>query len=209
VFRAVPLLRGTGVFFMGQRIGREGPGQGARETSEEKDRQISGGQSFSSEAGNNFDFAARPLVRQGFSLVTKAIDTRGHWLVKQEPESYSWEDFAKDRRTSWDGVRNYQARNNLRGMRPGDPALFYSSGESKAVVGIARVSKAAYPDPTADEPAWVSVELEAVKPLKRAVTLAEIKANPALAGVILVRHSRLSVMPLAAAEFERIVRLGG
>ena len=141
--------------------------------------------------------------------MTKAAETRGHWLVKQEPESYSWTDFVRDRRTSWDGVRNYQARNNLRGMRVGDPVLFYSSGESKAVVGIARVSKAAYPDPTAGEPAWVSVELEAVKPLKREVTLAEIKADAALAGVILVRHSRLSVMPLAAAEFERIVRLGG
>jgi predicted RNA-binding protein with PUA-like domain len=132
----------------------------------------------------------------------------GHWLVKQEPESYSWENFTKDGRTSWDGVRNYQARNNLRGMKAGDPVLFYSSGESKAVVGVAKVTKAAYPDPTADEPAWVSVELEAVRALKRPVTLSEIKADPALAGVILVRHSRLSVMPLAAPEFTRIVRLG-
>jgi predicted RNA-binding protein with PUA-like domain len=141
--------------------------------------------------------------------VTKATNTVGHWLVKQEPESYSWEDFARDGRTSWDGVRNYQARNNLRGMRAGDPVLFYSSGESKAVVGLAKVSKAAYPDPTADDPAWVSVELQAAKPLKRAVTLAEIKADPLLAGVILVRHSRLSVMPLAPAEFDRIVALAG
>jgi predicted RNA-binding protein with PUA-like domain len=141
--------------------------------------------------------------------VTKATNTVGHWLVKQEPESYSWGDFVRDGRTSWDGVRNYQARNNLRGMRAGDRVLFYSSGESKAVIGVAKVSKAAYPDPTADDPAWVSVEIEAVKPLKRPVTLAEIKADPQLAGVILVRHSRLSVMPLASAEFERIVRLAG
>ncbi len=129
--------------------------------------------------------------------------------MKQEPESYSWEDFSKDRRTSWDGVRNYQARNNLRGMAVGDPVLFYASGDSKSVVGIAKVSKAAYPDPTADDPAWISVELEAVTKLIRAVTLAEIRADPALAGVILVRHTRLSVMPLAPAEFERIVTLGG
>jgi predicted RNA-binding protein with PUA-like domain len=129
--------------------------------------------------------------------------------VKQEPESYSWESFVKDRRTSWDGVRNYQARNNLRGMAAGDPVLFYASGDSKSVVGIAKVSKAAYPDPTADDPAWISVELEAVTKLSRAVTLAEIRADPALAGVILVRHTRLSVMPLAPAEFERIVSLAG
>jgi predicted RNA-binding protein with PUA-like domain len=129
--------------------------------------------------------------------------------VKQEPESYSWEDFAKDRRTSWDGVRNYQARNNLRGMLVGDQVLFYASGDSKSVVGIAKVSRAAYPDPTADDPAWISVELEAVGKLNRPVTLAEIRADPALAGVILVRHTRLSVMPLAPAEFDHIVRLGG
>jgi predicted RNA-binding protein with PUA-like domain len=132
----------------------------------------------------------------------------GHWLVKQEPESYSWESFEVDRRTSWDGVRNYQARNNLRGMRAGDPVLFYASGDPKSVVGTARVTRAAYPDPTADDPAWVSVELEAVGRLGRPVTLAEIKADPALAGVILVRHSRLSVMPLTRAEYEHIVRMG-
>jgi predicted RNA-binding protein with PUA-like domain len=141
--------------------------------------------------------------------VTKAAKTKGHWLVKQEPESYSWEDFVKDRRTSWDGVRNYQARNNLRGMAVGDPVLFYASGGSKSVVGIAKVSKAAYPDPTADDPAWISVEIEAATKLGRAVTLAEIRADPALAGVILVRHTRLSVMPLSPAEFDRIVGLGG
>ena len=133
----------------------------------------------------------------------------GHWLVKQEPESYSWAAFQADRRTSWDGVRNYQARNNLRGMQAGDSVLYYESGDSKSVVGTARVSRAAYPDPTADDPAWVSVELEALKSLARPVTLAEIKADPSLAGVILVRHSRLSVMPLARAEYEHIVGMGG
>jgi predicted RNA-binding protein with PUA-like domain len=140
--------------------------------------------------------------------VTKAAKTRGHWLVKQEPESYSWDEFAKDRRTSWDGVRNYQARNNLRGMAAGDPVLFYASGDSKSVVGVAKVSKAGYPDPTADDPAWISVELEAVTKLSRPVTLAEIREDPALSGMILVRHTRLSVMPLAPAEFDRIVSLG-
>jgi predicted RNA-binding protein with PUA-like domain len=137
-----------------------------------------------------------------------ALAKPGHWLVKQEPESYPWETFVADGRTSWDGVRNYQARNNLRGMRAGDPVLFYASGEPKSVVGTARVSRAGYPDPTADDPAWISVELEPVKALARPVTLAAIKADPALAGVILVRHSRLSVMPLTRAEYERIVTMG-
>lgn len=128
--------------------------------------------------------------------------------MKQEPESYSWEDFARDKRTSWDGVRNYQARNSLRAMKKGDPVLFYSSGESKSVVGTARVSKGPYLDPTADDPAWVSVELEAVRPLASPVPLAAVKAEPSLSGILLVRHSRLSVMPLAAREFARIVAMG-
>ncbi len=131
------------------------------------------------------------------------------WLVKQEPESYSWAQFERDGRTSWDGVRNYQARNNLRAMHAGDRVLFYSSGAMKAVVGVARVSRACYPDPTSDEPAWVSVELEAQRALARPVTLAEIRADPLLAGVPIVRNSRLSVMPLAAADFDRIIRLEG
>jgi len=131
-----------------------------------------------------------------------------HWLVKQEPESYAWATFVKDGRTSWDGVRNYQARNNLRLMAAGDPVLFYASGGPKEVVGIARVSKVAYPDPTADDPAWVSVELEAVRPLARPVPIAEIRAEASLSKVPLLRHTRLSVMPLTRAEFEGIVRLG-
>ncbi|HVW19809.1 MAG TPA: EVE domain-containing protein [Opitutaceae bacterium] len=131
-----------------------------------------------------------------------------YWLVKQEPESYSWGDFTRDKRTDWTGVRNYQARNNLQGMQAGDAVLFYASGEPKAVIGIAEVSRAAFPDPTADEPGWVAVELKAVRPLARAVTLAEIKADPALRNFLLVRHSRLSVMPATKAEFERIVQLG-
>jgi predicted RNA-binding protein with PUA-like domain len=132
-----------------------------------------------------------------------------HWLVKQEPESYSWETFARDGRTTWEGVRNFQARNNLKAMRSGDPVLFYASGGPKSVVGIAAVSKAAFPDPTADEPGWVAVELRAVRPLERPVTLAQIRADPGLGAILLVRNSRLSVMPLTAGEFARIVELGG
>jgi predicted RNA-binding protein with PUA-like domain len=138
----------------------------------------------------------------------KAPAGAGHWLVKQEPESYPWEEFARDGRTSWEGVRNYQARNNLRGMHRGDRVLFYASGDAKSVVGVAAVTKAAYPDPTAGEPGWVAVELEAVRCLDRPVTLAQIRAAPALAGLTLLRNSRLSVMPATRAEFDEIVRMG-
>jgi predicted RNA-binding protein with PUA-like domain len=130
------------------------------------------------------------------------------WLVKQEPESYSWKTFCGEGRTSWDGVRNYQARNNLRAMGAGDRVLFYESGDSKSVAGTARVARAAYPDPTAAEPGWVSVELEAQGALARPVSLAQIKADPGLAGIALVRNSRLSVMPLSPEDFGRIVSLG-
>jgi predicted RNA-binding protein with PUA-like domain len=132
-----------------------------------------------------------------------------HWLVKQEPESYSWETFAREGRTAWEGVRNFQARNNLRQMKARDRVLFYASGGPKAVIGIAEVTKAAYPDPTADEPGWVAVELRAVRALGRPVTLAQIKADPGLGAVMLLRNSRLSVMPLSEGEFGRIVELGG
>ena len=132
-----------------------------------------------------------------------------HWLVKQEPESYSWESFARDGTTIWEGVRNFQARNNLKAMRTGDPVLFYASGGPKSVIGIASVGKAAFPDPTADEPGWVAVELRAVKALGRPVTLAQIRADPGLGAIMLLRNSRLSVMPLTGGEFDRIVELGG
>jgi len=131
-----------------------------------------------------------------------------HWLVKQEPESYSWDDFMRDKTTIWDGVRSYAARLHLNGMRPGDRVLFYASGEPKSVIGLAEVTKAAFPDTTADEPGWVAVELKAVRALPRPVTLAEIKATPALAKIALVRQGRLSVMPLSGEEFDRIVRMG-
>jgi predicted RNA-binding protein with PUA-like domain len=132
----------------------------------------------------------------------------GHWLVKQEPDSYSWADFAREGRAAWEGVRNYQARNNLSLMKPGDAVLFYASGEARSVVGVAKVSRAAYPDPTADEPGWVAVELEPGRPLPRPVTLARIKAEPSLRDILLVRNSRLSVMPLSRDAFLRIVAMG-
>jgi len=130
------------------------------------------------------------------------------WLVKQEPESYSWDTFVKESRAAWTGVRNFQARNNLRTMSKGDPVLFYHSGESKEVVGIARVAKEAYPDPTAAEGDWSGVDLVPVKALKRPVTLGVIKADGALVEMPLIRNSRLSVMPLTEAQFKRVLELG-
>jgi predicted RNA-binding protein with PUA-like domain len=132
-----------------------------------------------------------------------------HWLVKQEPEDYSWDDFVRDGKTEWTGVRNYQARNNLNGMARGDAVLFYHSGDDKAVVGLAAVERAAYPDPSADEPGWVAVTLKPRRALPRPVTLAQIKADPAFKGFVLVRNSRLSVMPVTAAEFARVLALTG
>jgi predicted RNA-binding protein with PUA-like domain len=133
--------------------------------------------------------------------------TTQYWLVKQEPEDYSWDDFVRDGRTAWTGVRNYTARNNLRAMQTGDKVFYYHSGESKSVVGIARVTKSAFRDPTADEDAWVAVELAPVSALAQPVTLAQIKAEPALKQIGLVRQGRLSVIPLSATEFARIEKM--
>jgi predicted RNA-binding protein with PUA-like domain len=130
-----------------------------------------------------------------------------HWLVKQEPTAYSWENFLRDKRTVWTGVRNFQARNNLAAMRPGDEVLFYHSVVGKAVVGHARVARTAYPDPTATEGDWICVDLEPVATLPHPVTLQRIKATPALADIALLRQSRLSVMPLTPAHFREILRL--
>lgn len=130
---------------------------------------------------------------------------KSFWLVKQEPSSYSWSDFVADRETSWTGVRNFAARNSLRKMQQDDEILFYHSGDEKAVVGIARVTRTDYPDPTAKEGDWSTVDLGAVTPLTRPVTLREIKGNPRLKRIPLVRQPRLSVMPLSEAEFREIV----
>src|SRR5258708_6721896 len=132
-----------------------------------------------------------------------------HWLVKPEPETYSWDDLVRDKRTDWTGVRNDAARIHLNAMRPGDEVLFYHSGESKSVVGLAKVTKPAFPDATADEPGWVAVELAPLKPLPTPVTLAQIKADVTLKSMELVRQSRLSVSPVRPAEFTRVLKLGG
>ncbi len=131
-----------------------------------------------------------------------------HWLVKQEPDDYSWDDFEKDGRTAWTGVRNFQARINLRAMSVGDAVLFYHSGKVRAVIGIAEVARGAYPDPTASEGEWVCVDLVPTTRLKREVSLATVKAEESLQDIALVRQSRLSVMPLVAAEFSQLVELG-
>jgi predicted RNA-binding protein with PUA-like domain len=130
-----------------------------------------------------------------------------HWLVKQEPTAYAWEEFVKDGRTAWTGVRNFQARNHLRAMAVGDRVLYYHSVTGKCVVGIAEVVQASYPDPTADGGDWSCVDLRPLQALQRPVTLEEIKVEPSLAEIGLLRQSRLSVMPLAKSEFEKIVSL--
>ena len=150
---------------------------------------------------------------------------KSFWLVKQEPSSYSWSDFVAEGETSWTGVRNFAARNNLRRMQKGDEVLFYHSVVEKAVIGIAKVTRTAYPDPTAKqgralskaprrlgnrrslEVDWSTVDLAAIKPLRLPVTLREIKANSQLKGIALVRQSRLSVMPLSEAEFREIAKM--
>lgn len=132
-----------------------------------------------------------------------------HWLAKSEPDKYSWADLVKDGRTTWDGVRNYQARNNMQQMQPGDLVLFYHSVSEKAVVGIAKVDKAAYPDPTAEEQGkWVVVDLVPFRDFKEPVTLEQIKKDERLQDIALLRQSRLSVMPLKAEEFDVLLALG-
>lgn len=132
-----------------------------------------------------------------------------YWLVKQEPAAYSWEDFVKDGRTAWTGVRNFQARNNLRSMKAGDRVLFYHSVTDKAVVGEAEVIRESYADPTAGEGDWVAVDLKPVGALPRRVSLEEIKADKRLTGLALVRSPRLSVMPVTAEEYRAIAALAG
>src|SRR5688500_4342363 len=117
------------------------------------------------------------------------------WVVKQEPTSYSWDDFVKEKATSWTGVRHYEARNNLARMKKGDSVLVYHSGEDKAIVGLASVARSAYPDPTADDDKWVAVDLKAGRPLGIPVTLQAIKDKPSLQHVALLKKSRLSVLP--------------
>lgn len=133
---------------------------------------------------------------------------RRYWLLKSEPNAYSWEQLVADGSTTWDGVRNYQSRNNLGEMKQGDLALFYHSNEGKDVVGVARIVREAYPDPTSDDDRWIAVDVEPVAPLAKPVTLQQIKADPKLSEIGLVRQGRLSVVPLRSAEFQRILALG-
>jgi predicted RNA-binding protein with PUA-like domain len=133
----------------------------------------------------------------------------GHWLVKSEPFKYAWAQLERDGRTVWDGVRNHEARANLAAMRLGELAFFYHSNEGKEIVGVARVARTAYPDPTADDPRWVAVDLEPVCALARAIPLAELRADPAFAELALLRRGRLSVVPVSPAHFASILRLGG
>jgi predicted RNA-binding protein with PUA-like domain len=132
-----------------------------------------------------------------------------HWIVKSEPESYSWSDFLKEGRVAWTGIRNFQARNNLRAMKKGDQVFFYHSVSEKQIVGLARVDREAYSDDTAKEGDWVSVDLIPVKTLARPVPLDEIKTDKALKDVLLLRNTRLSVSPLTKPQFDRLMALAG
>jgi predicted RNA-binding protein with PUA-like domain len=134
---------------------------------------------------------------------------KSYWLVKTEPSTYSWSDMLRDGLTLWDGVRNYQARNNMRAMKVGDQVLWYHSVKEKQVIGIVEVCREHYPDPTTDDDRWSVVDVAPTHALKSPVTLAEIKANPDLAEVALIKQSRLSVMPLEKAHFAAIVKMGG
>ncbi len=132
-----------------------------------------------------------------------------YWLIKTEPGAYSWDDLEKDKRTYWDGVRNYQARNNMKDMKEGDLALYYHSVNDKEVVGVAKIVKEHYQDPTTDDDRWVVVDVVPEFKLKKPVHLSEVKANSNLENMVLVRNSRLSVQPVKKEEFDIIIGIGG
>lgn len=131
-----------------------------------------------------------------------------YWLVKSEPEKYAWADLERDGQTTWDGVRNFQARNNLQSMKEGDLVMYYHSVSEKSIVGVAKVSKEAYPDPTADDPKWVAVTLVPEKAFNIPVTLDQVKKEERLQNIALLRQSRLSVMPLRPEEFDLLLSMG-
>jgi predicted RNA-binding protein with PUA-like domain len=131
-----------------------------------------------------------------------------YWLVKSEPDAYSWATFVKDGKTAWTGVRNFAARNNLRAMKKGDTGMFYHSNEGREVLGVAQVVKEGYPDPTAEEGDWSCVDLKPLKPLAKPVTLEQIKADAVLKEMALVKQSRLSVMPVTATQAKQLLKLG-
>ncbi len=131
-----------------------------------------------------------------------------YWLVKQEPEDFSWATFLREGRTAWTGVRNFQARNNLRAMKQGDLTFYYHSGEEKQIVGLARVEREAYSDPTAKEGDWACVDLVPLQPLNEPIPLKLIKSDPVLKSMTLVRNTRLSVSPVTKEQFQKILKLG-
>ena len=143
------------------------------------------------------------------AVKSKTSSSGACWLVKSEPETYSWADLVREGKTAWTGVRNFAARNHLKAMQVGDPVLFYHSGEPKSIVGVAEVTRTAFPDETTKEDGWVAVELKPVRPLAREIKLSEVKTEPALKNMALLRLSRLSVQPVTPAEFERIVKMAG
>ena len=130
-----------------------------------------------------------------------------YWLIKSEPHKYSWDQFEKDGSTFWDGVRNYEARNNLQAMKKGDLLLYYHSNEGKEIVGIAKLKTEAYQDPSTDDSRWVAVDVEPFKKLKNPVSLATLKATPELQNMKMVRQGRISVTPVTPAEFDKILAL--
>jgi predicted RNA-binding protein with PUA-like domain len=132
-----------------------------------------------------------------------------HWLIKSEPETYSWEQLVKDKQTRWDGIRNYAARLHLRTMKKGDQLFFYHSNKGTEIVGIATVSKEAYPDPTTTDPAWFAIDIKPIKKLLKPVSLDQIKKEKKLAGMALVRISRLSVQPVMEEEWHIVMKMGG
>lgn len=132
-----------------------------------------------------------------------------HWLVKSEPDAFSWDQQVANGVEPWTGVRNHAAKGHLKAMKKGDRAFFYHSNEGKEIVGIVEVARAAYPDPTAESGDWVCVDMKAVRPVPRPVTLAAIKADPDLEGLLLIKQSRLSVMPVSPEHWKHICKLGG
>lgn len=136
------------------------------------------------------------------------INPVNYWLVKSEPSAYSWDDLVKDVGTRWDGVRNYQARNNLRAMKKGDLVLYYHSGAQPEIAGVAKVAKESYQDPTTDDDRWVAVDLTPVKPLNRPVPLDDIKKEKRLSNISLIKQGRLSVMPVTKDEYDVILGMG-
>jgi predicted RNA-binding protein with PUA-like domain len=149
-----------------------------------------------------------PFSRLFSSWLQEARMARSYWLIKSEPYKYAWSELVADGSTYWDGVRNYEARNNLGSMKVGDLCLYYHSNQGKEVVGVAKVCRESYPDPTTDDERWLVVDVEPVVELEEPVTLADIKAEPALAEMALIRRGRLSVVPVDRVEFQRVLRMG-